>query len=103
MKLKICTSIAGSLIILLAFFPAFADDISYNEARALRESGRILPLEQIIDIAKAFKQGEVIDTNLEKDDDIYQYEIEILDPNGRVWEMEFDAANGELMELELDD
>lgn len=103
MKLKICSSIAGSLIMLLAFFPATADDISYSEARALRESGRIMPLEQIIDIAKSFKQGEVIDTKLEEDDDIYLYEIEILDANGRVWEMEFDAASGELMELELDD
>lgn len=88
---------------LLAFFPAVADDIGYSEARALREAGRILPLEQIIDIAKSFKPGKVIDTKLEEDDDIYQYEIEILDANGRVWEMEFDAASGELMELELDD
>ncbi|MDX1573321.1 MAG: PepSY domain-containing protein [Methylophaga sp.] len=103
MKLKIYTYCASSILMLLAFFPAMADDVSYSEARALREAGQILPLEQIIDIAKAFKQGEVIDTALEKDDDVYEYEIEILDANGRVWEMEFNAANGDLLDLELDD
>lgn len=103
MKLKIYASLAGSLLMLLAFFPVMADDISYNEARMLRESGRILPLEQIIEIAKTFKQGEVIDTALEQDDGRYEYEIEILDANGRVWEMEFDATTGELTDLELDD
>lgn len=83
--------------------PAVADDIDYAEARALRESGQILPLEELIDIAKSYKQGEVIDTGLEEDDGVYEYEIEILDADGRVWEMEFDASNGELMSLELDD
>ncbi|MDT8310282.1 MAG: PepSY domain-containing protein [Methylophaga sp.] len=103
MNLKICTSITWSLLMLLASFPTLADGVSYNEARTLRESGRILPLEQIIDIAKTFKQGEVIDTALEEDDDWYEYEIEILDTNGRVWEMEFNATSGELLDLELDD
>ncbi|MEX0615285.1 MAG: PepSY domain-containing protein [Methylophaga sp.] len=88
---------------LLALSPAVADDVSHNEARLLRESGKIMPLEQIIDIAKSFKPGEVIDTSLEEDDGRYEYEIEILDANGRVWEMEFDAASGELLDLELDD
>lgn len=103
MKLKILSRIAGSLILLLALFPAVADDVSHKEARLLRESGKIMPLEQIIDIAKSFKAGEVIDTALEEDDGRYEYEIEILDVNGRVWEMEFDAASGELLDLELDD
>ena len=80
-----------------------ADDVSYQQARALREAGAILPLERIIEIAKTIKPGEVIDTGLEEDDGLYEYEIEILDANGRVWEMEFDAATGELMDLELDD
>lgn len=103
MKLKTLSRIAGSFIMLLALFPAVADDVSHKEARILRESGKIMPLEQIIDIAKSFKTGEVIDTALEEDDGRYQYEVEILDANGRVWELEFDAAGGELLDLELDD
>ena len=82
---------------------SYADSIGYSEARALREEGKILPLEVIIDKAKRFKPGKVIETELEKDDGIYVYEIEILDDRGWVWEMEFDASTGELLELELDD
>lgn len=102
MKPKILSLLASS-ILLLALPPVIADDVSHSEARALRDAGRILPLELIIDIAKSFKPGEVIDTELEEDDGRYEYDIEILDANGRVWEMEFDAASGELLDLELDD
>ncbi|MCX4189665.1 PepSY domain-containing protein [Methylophaga sp. OBS3] len=103
MNLKTLSALAGSIMMLLTALPIMADDVSYQQARALREAGAILPLERIIEIAKTIKPGEVIDTGLEEDDGLYEYEIEILDANGRVWEMEFDAATGELMDLELDD
>lgn len=80
-----------------------ADDISHSEARALREAGKIMSLSDIIDVAHGYKSGEVIDSELERDDDMYIYEIEILDESGRVWELEFDASNGEIIELELND
>ena len=103
MNLKTLSALAGSIMMLLTALPIMADDVSYQQARALREAGVILPLERIIEIAKTIKAGEVIDTDLEEDDGLYEYEIEILDTHGRVWEMEFDAATGELMKLELDD
>lgn len=83
--------------------PAFAKDVSHFEARMLRESGEILPLETIIEKAKNYRNGEVIDTELEREKSMLIYEIEILDDQGRVWELEFDATNGNLLELELDD
>lgn len=82
---------------------SYADSIGYNEVRELRKSGKILPLEAIIDKAKRFKTGKVIETELEKDDGVYVYEIEVLDDRGWVWEMEFEASTGELLELEMDD
>lgn len=92
--------------LLLAVFvvtPVMADDVSHSEARMLRESGKILPLETIIEKAKTYRKGQVIDTELEREDGMLIYEIEILDEQGRVWELEFDATNGDLLELELDD
>lgn len=80
-----------------------ADDISHDKARELREAGIIMSLSEIIDIAQGYKKGEVIDSELERDDGVYIYEIEILDDSGRVWELDFDAANGEIIELELND
>lgn len=82
---------------------SLADDISHDEARELREAGIIMSLSEIIDIAQGYKKGDVIDSELERDDGIYLYEIEILDDTGRVWELDFDAANGEIVELELND
>lgn len=83
--------------------PVMADEISHSEARTLRESGKILPLETIIETAKTYRNGEVIDTELERDNSMLIYEIEVLDEQGRVWELEFDATHGDLLELELDD
>ncbi|ODN66949.1 MULTISPECIES: PepSY domain-containing protein [Methylophaga] len=91
------------LISVLLVTPVMADDVSHSEARMLRESGKILPLETIIEKAKTYRTGQVIDTELERDDGMLIYEIEILDEQGRVWELEFDATNGDLLELELDD
>lgn len=101
------TSIRQGLVLLLMTVgmtgSAIADDVSHSEARTLRESGKILPLENIIEKAKNFRQGEIIDTELERDKGMLIYEIEILDDQGRVWELEFDATSGDLLELELDD
>lgn len=98
---KIWTIVLSSCLGLLSGH-SVADSVSHSEARALREAGNILSLEDIINRAKTLKPGKVIDTDLDKDDDLYVYEIEILDDRGWVWEIEFDASNGELLELELD-
>ena len=72
-------------------------------ARKLLESGEILPLEQIVTGARAARPGEVIETELEREDGRYVYEVEILDATGRVWEVKLDAKTGELLEIEEDD
>jgi uncharacterized membrane protein YkoI len=56
-------------------------------ARKLRDAGAILPLEQIIQRARAVNPGEVIETELECKHGRYVYEVEILDQAGQVWEI----------------
>lgn len=72
-----------------------ADDVT--EARRLRDAGVILPLATIIERATKEHNGRVIGTEFEPRDGLYLYEIEILDGNGAVWELEYDAANGVLL------
>lgn len=72
-----------------------ADDVT--EARRLREAGIILPLETVIERATKEHSGRVIATEFEPRDGLYIYEIEILDSNGTVWELEYDAVNGTLL------
>jgi uncharacterized membrane protein YkoI len=81
---------------------ASADD-DHVAARKLRESGQILPLENIVERAHAHKAGEILETELERKHGRYIYEIEILDATGQVWEMKLDASTGELIKMERDD
>jgi uncharacterized membrane protein YkoI len=76
---------------------------SHDTARKLREAGAILPLEDILSRARAVRAGEVLETELERKKGHYIYEVEILDGQGRVWELKLDAKTGDLVELELED
>ena len=68
--------------------------------RSLTQQGDILPLERILDSARKHHEGKVLETELERDDGRFIYEIEILRDDGRVREMKFDASTGELLEDE---
>jgi uncharacterized membrane protein YkoI len=76
-------------------------------ARALSKSGQILPLERIAEAAKRIQPGKLIDIDLELELErgpaIWVYEVEVLDDQGRVWELKLDARNGELLQMEQDD
>ena len=78
----------------------FADD--QDQALELRKAGEILPLERILDISRAEIDGRVLAVELEREDGILIYELEILDQQGRVWELKLNAADGALIERELE-
>lgn len=82
--------------------PAVAGDDHVDAAR-LRAAGQILPLEQILQRARAERPGKILDTELEREHGRYIYELEILDEQGVVWKMEFDAKTGALLKSKRDD
>lgn len=95
---------AGVLAALLATVTAVpASELDADEARQLRESGAILPLSRIIGQARDAQPGRVIEVELESEDGEPVYELEIIDAEGRVWELELDAATGRLLHRELED
>jgi len=71
-------------------------------ARRLLAAGEILPLETFIERARRIQPGILIDADLryESEHQGHVYEIHMLTPDGRVWEVELDAATGELLETE---
>jgi uncharacterized membrane protein YkoI len=79
------------------------DEIGHETAKELLESGRILPLETILARVAARVPGKLIETKLEYDDGRIMYDIKILRPNGRLQEVEVDAATGEIIKIEDDD
>jgi uncharacterized membrane protein YkoI len=81
-----------------------ARDLSQDEALRLREQGRIIPLEKLLElVAKRHPQSSLLEVELEEDDDIYIYEVELATRDGVVRELEFDAHTGTVLKDEEDD
>ena len=92
-------TLATALVVALLSTPLFADE-DHEMARRLRESGKLLPLEQILESARAVQSGDVLEVELEKTREGYCYELKLLTPEGRVEELLFDATTGEFLGLE---
>ena len=76
---------------------ALADRRDHDDARALREQGAIVPLEEVLRAATAQHPGRVVEVELERKGEAYVYEIELLDAAGEVWELKYDARTGVLL------
>ncbi|MDH5368818.1 MAG: PepSY domain-containing protein [Gammaproteobacteria bacterium] len=79
--------------------PLFADD-DHNEAKRLVESGEILALEIIMEKARKIQAGKILEVELETKKDKKIYEIELLSPEGIVFELKFDARTGKHLSTE---
>jgi uncharacterized membrane protein YkoI len=88
------------LLLTLVAAPALADRDDHDRARRALEAGEILPLSDIIAAATAVRPGRVIEVDLERDDGRWVYELELVSPQGRLYEMEIDAASGTVLEVE---
>ncbi|WP_260291826.1 PepSY domain-containing protein [Sedimenticola hydrogenitrophicus] len=75
----------------------------HERARALLESGEILSLEQILANVRAEYPGRPLEVKLEQKKGALIYEIELLDDDGKVWELKLDAVTGELLKRERED
>ncbi|WP_416423659.1 PepSY domain-containing protein [Pseudomonas sp. App30] len=83
---------------------AHAHDLSQDEALRLRQAGVILPLEQLLEKAlQRYPGAKLLQAELEEDDGVYTYEVELLTRDGVVREIELEAATGHLRKDEEDD
>ena len=81
-----------------------ARDLSQDEALRLREQGRIIPLEQLLALVeKRHPNASLLEVELEEDDDIYIYDVELATRDGVVRELEIDASTGTILKDEEDD
>jgi uncharacterized membrane protein YkoI len=92
-----------ALLALVLSFTAGARDIDQDEALELRESGKILPLEQLVGLALGRYPGSrLLEVELEQDDALLLYEVELLTVEGEVRELELDARDGTILKDEVD-
>ncbi|MDN7144039.1 PepSY domain-containing protein [Pseudomonas sp. JQ170] len=83
---------------------ASARDLDQDEALRLRQQGIILPLEQLLnDALGRYPGATLLEAELEEKHDRYEYEVELLTPEGVVREIKLDASNGALLKDEEDD
>ncbi|GAC1034929.1 PepSY domain-containing protein [Pseudomonas sp. No.21] len=97
---------SGILVLVLAVFAleAVARDLDQDEALKLREEGVIMPLEQLLHRALGLYPGaRLLEAELEEEDDVYVYEVELLTTEGVVRELELDARDGRILKDEEDD
>ena len=90
-----------SLLIILSV-PLYADDDN-DEAKRLVESGEILELEVVLQKAREIQTGKILEVELEKKAGKIIYEIELLTPNGTVFELKFDEKTGKHLSTEKED
>lgn len=79
-----------------------ADD-DHERARRLKEAGDILPLERIIEEARRVHPGRILEAELETKRGSHVYEVEMVDDQGAVRELRFDARTGKLLQSKEDD
>lgn len=98
-----CSALAASLFLALVM-PASARDLDQDEALRLREKGIIQPLETLLQNALGRHPGaRLLEAELEEEDDVLVYEIELLTSDGVVREIELDASSGKILKDEEDD
>lgn len=82
------------LVILSASLYAGDDHYDHDHAKRLVESGEILALEVILKKARAIQPGKVLEVEFETKKGKHIYEIELLNTDGTVFELKFDAYSG---------
>ncbi|HCG39083.1 MAG TPA: peptidase [Pseudomonas sp.] len=91
------------LALLLAAAPAASRDLDHDEALRLRREGLIMPLEALLQRAmERYPGASLLEAELEEEDGIYVYEIELLTNEGVARELELDARDGRLLKDEED-
>ncbi|ARS49271.1 MULTISPECIES: PepSY domain-containing protein [Pseudomonadaceae] len=104
MNLRSTLALALILTCGLAAAPGLARDLDQDEALRLRREGVIMPFEQLMQhVGQAYPGSTLLEAELEEEDGILVYEVEILTLQGVVRELELDARNGNILKDEEDD
>lgn len=88
----------------LQSLPAFADrEVDQDDVPALVKKGKIRPLSELLARHPDRLEGHLLDAELEYENDVLVYEIEVLGQDGIVREFYLDAATGAVLKEEVED
>ncbi len=89
------------ILLLVTWQGSVADD-DHERVYEMLQSGQIISLERILKIGRQRVSGKVIEVELEREKDTLIYELEILNRQGKVWEVEIDAVSGKVLKVKED-
>lgn len=94
--------LAGSATCL--FSAAAAADDDHQEMMSVVKAAGLIPIEQASEKALAAKPGSIIDSDLDDRTwpEGWDYEFEIIDADGKEWEVVVDAKTGETRKVKRD-
>ena len=93
-----------AVVLLLSLSSANAEDIAQAEALQLQQQGKILSLDNILALIETrHPQFSLLEVELEEDDGLYIYEVELSTRDGVIRELEINARTGSILQDEEDD
>jgi len=84
-------------LLALSASPARADKRDHDLARQALQDGTVLPLRAILDIAEARYPGQIIEVEFDHDDGVFEYELKVLQADGRLIKLKLDARTGQIL------
>jgi uncharacterized membrane protein YkoI len=72
-------------------------------ARQALQRKEILPLDEVLNAIRGRVPGEIVEIELEREQDRWIYEVEIIDETGRMRDVWVDAKNAEIIGMKNDD
>lgn len=96
------------LTLALLTLPTFAGGQSqippdFELARDAVARGEILPLADVLARLQETHPGRLIEVELEYSNDILVYEVELVTADGRLIEVDMNAATGEIVDMDEED
>jgi uncharacterized membrane protein YkoI len=82
---------------------ARADDDDLDRLRDAVRRAEVMPLSTLQDQVRKTFPGEIISVEIDEDDGRFIYEFKVLQTSGRLLEIEMDAKDGEVLDIDDDD
>ena len=74
------------------------NDEDHDRARRASAGGQILTMTELLGRIHTQVTGRILDMELEHEDGAWIYEIKVLDPEGRLYELVVDAKSGRVLQ-----
>ena len=80
----------------------FEGEHDHDRARHALECGEVMSLADVLVAVRPYISGEIVETEFEKEDGVWVYELKYIDARGRLMEIYVDARTGRILKVEDD-